>query len=238
MLRCVVEPAANVSGEGPLEGEVVVGGASGGRLRLSSSSSDSSHGHPTGGVATGGVISGRGVAGEGGGGMASGGAAGGVAGGMAGGVVSGGVASGGSGGGIAGGGGGGGVAGGGGGGSGGTSTAVGGAMRDEVGVETPVKVSAESKEKVKQEASVPSPPSQALPRVDHAASIMSTPGTTPLPPNPPPTPASGVGGVPIPPPPPPALPGAAAPSHLKRVNWEKLHGTEGTIWKEVREQLL
>lgn len=66
----------------------------------------------------------------------------------------------------------------------------------------------------------------------HETSVMSTPGGVPLPPNPPPTPTAGVGGVPIPPPPPPALPGVMQ-SHLKRVNWEKIHGTEGTIWKEV-----
>lgn len=62
-------------------------------------------------------------------------------------------------------------------------------------------------------------------------SAFSTPGI-PMPPNPPPTPQ---GGIPVPPPPPPALPGgaAAAQSNLKRVNWEKIHGTEGTIWREV-----
>ena len=64
------------------------------------------------------------------------------------------------------------------------------------------------------------------------SSAMSTPGGVPLPPNPPPTPIGGVGGVPVPPPPPPALPGAQQ-GHLKRVNWEKLYGTEGTVWKEV-----
>ena len=65
-------------------------------------------------------------------------------------------------------------------------------------------------------------------------SSVSTPGV-PLPPNPPPTPQ---GGIPVPPPPPPALPGAAGGgSNLKRVNWEKIHGTEGTIWKEVWLQL-
>ena len=64
-------------------------------------------------------------------------------------------------------------------------------------------------------------------------SAFSTPGV-PMPPNPPPTPQ---GGIPIPPPPPPALPGgAAAHSNLKRVNWEKIHGTEGTIWREVSEK--
>lgn len=63
------------------------------------------------------------------------------------------------------------------------------------------------------------------------ASIVSTPGV-PLPPNPPPTPAGGVGAIPIPPPPPPTVPGDTH-SHLKRVNWEKIHGTEGTIWREV-----
>ena len=74
------------------------------------------------------------------------------------------------------------------------------------------------------------PPFQLLPDV----STMSTPGGVPLPPNPPPTPAGGVGGVPVPPPPPPALSQQQQQqAHLKRVNWEKLHGTEGTIWKEV-----
>jgi hypothetical protein len=64
-------------------------------------------------------------------------------------------------------------------------------------------------------------------------SAFSTPGI-PMPPNPPPTPQ---GGIPIPPPPPPALPGgAAAQSTLKRVNWEKIHGTEGTIWREVSKK--
>lgn len=64
------------------------------------------------------------------------------------------------------------------------------------------------------------------------ASIMSTPGGVPFPPNPPPTPVGGVGGVPVPPPPPPSIPGVQQ-GHLKRVNWEKLHGTDGTIWKEA-----
>lgn len=64
------------------------------------------------------------------------------------------------------------------------------------------------------------------------SSTMSTPGSVPLPPNPPPTPVGGVGGVPVPPPPPPAVPGGQQ-GHLKRVNWEKIYGTEGTIWKEV-----
>jgi hypothetical protein len=64
-------------------------------------------------------------------------------------------------------------------------------------------------------------------------STMSTPGGVPLPPNPPPTPVGGVGGIPVPPPPPPSLPGGQQGSNLKRVNWEKLYGTEGTIWKEV-----
>lgn len=64
------------------------------------------------------------------------------------------------------------------------------------------------------------------------SSIISTPGGVTLPPNPPPTPVGGVGGVPVPPPPPPAIPGGQQ-GHLKRVNWEKLYGTEGTIWKEV-----
>lgn len=72
---------------------------------------------------------------------------------------------------------------------------------------------------------------RSLPAQDSSA--MSTPGGVPLPPNPPPTPIGGVGGVPVPPPPPPALPGAQQ-GHLKRVNWEKLYGTEGTIWKEVQ----
>ena len=64
-------------------------------------------------------------------------------------------------------------------------------------------------------------------------SAFSTPGV-PMPPNPPPTPQ---GGIPVPPPPPPALPGgAAAQSTLKRVNWEKIHGTEGTIWREVSQK--
>ena len=64
-------------------------------------------------------------------------------------------------------------------------------------------------------------------------SAFSTPGV-PMPPNPPPTPQ---GGIPVPPPPPPALPGgAAAQSTLKRVNWEKIHGTEGTIWGEVSQK--
>ena len=64
------------------------------------------------------------------------------------------------------------------------------------------------------------------------ASTVSTPGV-PMPPNPPPIPQ---GGIPVPPPPPPALPGGATESqksNLKRVNWEKIHGTEGTIWREV-----
>ena len=66
-------------------------------------------------------------------------------------------------------------------------------------------------------------------------SAFSTPGI-PMPPNPPPTPQ---GGIPVPPPPPPALPGgAAAQSTLKRVNWEKIHGTEGTIWREVSQKLI
>ena len=66
-------------------------------------------------------------------------------------------------------------------------------------------------------------------------SSISTPGTIPLPPNPPPAPQGGVGGVPIPPPPPPSLPGTTGTqSRLKRVNWEKIHDTEGTIWREVR----
>ena len=69
----------------------------------------------------------------------------------------------------------------------------------------------------------------------HNISSTSTPGTIPLPPNPPPTPKGGVGGAPIPPPPPPCLPGTAdTQSRLKRVNWEKIHNTEGTIWSEVR----
>ncbi len=66
-------------------------------------------------------------------------------------------------------------------------------------------------------------------------SVYSTPGGTPLPPNPPPTPHIGVGGIPIPPPPPPTLPGGHGQTNkLKRVNWEKVQGTEGTIWSEVR----
>lgn len=65
-------------------------------------------------------------------------------------------------------------------------------------------------------------------------STISTPGGIPLPPNPPPTPHTGVGGIPVPPPPPPTLPGGASQaSRLRRVNWEKVHGTEGTIWGEV-----
>ncbi len=68
-------------------------------------------------------------------------------------------------------------------------------------------------------------------------STMSTPEAVPLPPNPPPTPATGVGGVPIPPPPPPAF-SAETHSNLKRVNWEKINGAEGTIWKEVNFHLL
>lgn len=74
-----------------------------------------------------------------------------------------------------------------------------------------------------------------LPTLADTSAVSTPGGAPPLPPNPPPTPAVGVGGVPIaPPPPPPALLGSSSSqSHLKRVNWEKLHGTEGTIWKEV-----
>ncbi len=65
-------------------------------------------------------------------------------------------------------------------------------------------------------------------------STVST-AEVPLPPPPPPTPQGGVGGVPVPPPPPPpSLPvDSSAQAHLKRVNWEKIHSTEGTIWREV-----
>ena len=71
--------------------------------------------------------------------------------------------------------------------------------------------------------------------VPFESSTVSTPGSGVLcPPNPPPTPQGGVGGVPVPPPPPPTLPGAgSSQTHLKRVNWEKVHSTEGTIWREV-----
>ena len=64
-------------------------------------------------------------------------------------------------------------------------------------------------------------------------STSSSPGAVPLPPVPPPTPQGGVNGVPVPPPPPPTLPGTSSQSHLKRVNWEKVPGAEGTIWREV-----
>lgn len=177
---CIAEPAVNVSSGGPVEGDVVVGG--GGRLRLSSSSSGSSYGQPTG--PTGGVAHGGTAGGRGGGGFSHMSAAG---------------------------------------------------SRDGGVEDTPVKVlkSVETHEKLKKkdEMVTKAPSSES----GHALSVLSTPGNPPLPPNPPPTPAGGVGGVPIPPPPPPTLPGAAAPSHLKRVNWEKLQGTEGTIWKEVRK---
>ena len=60
------------------------------------------------------------------------------------------------------------------------------------------------------------------------------------PPPPPPTPQGGV-GVPPPPPPPPPMGGVIGPSGInrpktKRVNWDKIQGTnlEGTIWREVR----
>ena len=82
-----------------------------------------------------------------------------------------------------------------------------------------------------QSKATPSTPTGAAAAAD--VSTTSTPGV-PLPPNPPPTPQ---GGIPVPPPPPPTLPGAAGVdshrSNLKRVNWEKIHGTEGTIWREV-----
>ena len=90
-----------------------------------------------------------------------------------------------------------------------------------------------TRQKVKMEPPLsPTKPPLQSPTKTPNSSMMSTPGAVPLPPNPPPTPATGVGGVPIPPPPPPAF-SAESKSHLKRVNWEKISGAEGTIWKEV-----
>lgn len=119
----------------------------------------------------------------------------------------------------------------------------GGAVRRGASLEdTPIKIpkAASTEEKVAKEikngaGAVPTPPevgSRLKAVLAGDASTVSTPGSVPLPPNPPPTPEGGVGGVPIPPPPPPALSGPTQ-AHLKRVNWEKLHGAEGTIWKEV-----
>ena len=56
----------------------------------------------------------------------------------------------------------------------------------------------------------------------------STPGLIPAPP---PTPAIGPGGVPLPPPPPPSS--LSSQPHLKRVNWQKMATTDGTVWGEV-----
>lgn len=53
------------------------------------------------------------------------------------------------------------------------------------------------------------------------------------PPPPPPASAAGVPAPPLPPPPPPPSLTGASHSNLKRVNWEKLNQTEGTIWGEV-----
>ena len=92
-----------------------------------------------------------------------------------------------------------------------------------------------SKDVEKKNEAVLQTPSQTVSELNTPInnSTVSTPGGTSLLPNPPPTPAGGVGGIPIPPPLPPIVPGPPTQSHLKRVNWEKLHGTEGTIWKEV-----
>ena len=57
---------------------------------------------------------------------------------------------------------------------------------------------------------------------------FSTPGIVPPPP---PTPAVGPGGVPLPPPPPP--PSLSSQPHMKRVNWQKMTKTDGTVWGEV-----
>ena len=57
----------------------------------------------------------------------------------------------------------------------------------------------------------------------------TTPGTVPPPP---PTPVVGPGGVPIPPPPPPSFSSAQQPL-MKRVNWQKMARTDGTVWGEV-----
>lgn len=129
---------------------------------------------------------------------------------------------------------------------GGTSGSVGGALaRRPVGAavgrdgkeDSPVKIpKGEITPRMPEKKDViTSTPISSLPRPSFQvpdSSVMSTPGGVPLPPNPPPTPVGGVGGVPVPPLPPPTIPGVQQ-AHLKRVNWEKLHGTEGTIWKEV-----
>ena len=60
------------------------------------------------------------------------------------------------------------------------------------------------------------------------ASIVSSPqGGVSFSPNLP----SILGSI-VPPPPPPAFHGPTQ-SHFKRVNWEKIHGAEGTVWSEV-----
>ena len=58
----------------------------------------------------------------------------------------------------------------------------------------------------------------------------TTPGIVPPPP---PTPVVGPGGIPIPPPPPPSLSSSSSQPHMKRVNWQKMARTDGTVWGEV-----
>ena len=211
-----------MSSAGPLEGEAIVPGS-----RLSLSSSGSSYRHSVrNGVPEGGV-SGRGVTGGGG---AFGMGVAGRSGSPGGGVVGGGGAFG------------KGVVG-----APSGDFAAGGTNLEDASIKSPrvgdglsdgIKQQAAALRVEKNKESMPvlqTPLEAAASRLKDPpnASLMSTPGGVPLPPNPPPTPAGGVGGVPIPPPPPPALPGATQ-SHLKRVNWEKIHGGgEGTIWREV-----
>lgn len=121
-----------------------------------------------------------------------------------------------------------------------TRKVAGGAARGGSTEDAPVKIPKEeaTPRKLEKKHIVTSTPVLSQSRPPFQApdvSTMSTPGSVPLPPNPPPTPVGGVGGVPVPPPPPPSIPGAQQ-GHLKRVNWEKLHGAEGTIWKEVTLQ--
>ena len=70
---------------------------------------------------------------------------------------------------------------------------------------------------------------------DSTVSMASSQGASGAPPPPPPppfTPMVGPDGVPLPPPPPPSS-SLHTSSNLKRVNWDKLNSTEGTIWREL-----
>ena len=79
---------------------------------------------------------------------------------------------------------------------------------------------------LKRQSTEATPPATPTTMADITTS--STPGLIPPPP---PTPVMGPGGIPLPPPPPPSS--LTSQPHMKRVNWQKMTRTDGTVWGEV-----